>query len=161
MEEFNPETIRNEDIKTALEEVCSAMTEDMKPLVVNVTGEYEEKRKLITFKVKSMDNEQIHDSHLRLFFDMLSYLSIDKYEKFYSFDLYTFANPAFTDDSRLHHYHLETSMDLIPDSGEITRKEWEKFVSQLVYTLDGKPQVFPNPGPFYDEIEESTEDSKS
>jgi hypothetical protein len=147
------------NINDLVGEACITVMENMKPLLSVVNGFFDSGKNLFSFEMKTMDNEWIQNYHLRLMLDVIPYLPVLKHDKYYCFDLFTFTDPSFNSNSQSCHYHIETSLEALPDTGEVTRNQWDLFKSQVKYLKNGHPMEFPVPGEFYDEFDENMETS--
>jgi proline iminopeptidase len=140
------QTTPGEELNDMLGASCVEIMEALKPLVINVSGSYDSSKSLLSIKAKAVDNEEINNIHLRLFYTPLFYIQVEQGIKKYNFDLITYTDP--THKEVKHHYHLETSLDVLPDTGGITREEWKKFTEQLVYILNEEKMHLSEPAPF-------------
>jgi len=69
--------------------------------------------------------------------------------KRYRLELTTYSDIMFKREK--HSYYMETSLDKMPDTGAVTKKEWEGFINQLIFRKDGRRMMMPAPLPFYEE----------
>jgi hypothetical protein len=86
MEIFNLNNSEQENIGVLISDACVTFAENLKPQFVVVDGSFDESKNLLSFQLRIMDNEWVHISHLRLIFDMLSYLPVKKQGKHYCFE---------------------------------------------------------------------------
>jgi len=143
------------DMPTMIAEACKEMEEDLKPLLARLSGEFDPARNLLVIVGKAFDNAEVHLKFLTIFFDIFTYLPIDVRGKKYRFEFTTYSD--ITMKSKAHSYIIQTSLDKMPGTGHVTRIGWNEFVSQLVYTKDGKGANLPEPSPFFDDIEVEAE----
>ncbi len=138
------------NIPELAEEACRKLHEEMKPMDVKFSSSYEPATSTITIIAQALDNEKINNEFLRLFYDALTYLPVDGRGKTFHFELKTFRDFTFKDQK--HHYVLETAIDRIPSEGGPTREEWEKYVKQLRFFVNGRQVEMPEPDLFIDEM---------
>lgn len=149
MEEFKIEE-KEKDPSSAIKDACLEIIKDLKPQVVKLEGRYDPSSKTFIVEGKCVENDKVKDMIERIFFDLLYYLPVDVRGKRYRLSFTTYSDVSFTRPKSK--YYLETSLDYMPDTGAVTRSAWEKFISQLIYTKDGKKRFLPEPTPFWDEV---------
>lgn len=144
------------DISSALSDALKNMEQELKPLIVELGGQFDAANKIVRLNAKCMDNERAENALHRIFFDLFFYLPVDPTEMIYVLEMNTYSEPSFK--NKVHSFFMETRVDRMPDTGLVTRAEWNEFIGQLRYTKDGVDQTLPSPEPFYDDVtEEKTE----
>lgn len=137
----------NLDVGMALAKALAELQEELKPVVVKFNGSY--MSGTINVQASCMENEQILDVLQKIFFDLFYYLDVNTKGMKYSLNVTTFGDPSFA--VRRNSYLLETTINAMPDTGGVTREQWQKFKSQMVFTRNGVPVSFPDPEPFFGE----------
>ncbi|MCD4783354.1 MAG: hypothetical protein K8T10_05905 [Candidatus Eremiobacteraeota bacterium] len=138
------------DITTMIKDACDEMVKDLKPVSISLKGNFNPDANLIEIEGKGFDNQEINNKVLNIFFDIFYYLPVDVRGKKYRFKLTTFLDIMMNKPKNT--YLFETSMDKMPDTGNITKQDWDLFISQLTATKNGKPFRIPEPVPFWDEV---------
>ena len=151
MDNFSLETSGNEkqDLPTMIANACKEMEENLKPLLVRLSGYFDYPNNTLVIEGKAFDNNEIHHKYLNIFFDIFYYLPIDITGKRYRFTMNTYSDISLRKE--VHSYLVETSLDALPGTAEITRADWNAFASQLVHTKDGGKAYLPEPSPFVDD----------
>jgi len=152
LDKFSLDTPDNDkrDIQTKLNDACNQMVEDMKPMQVQLTGSFNPDSNLIELEGKGFDNQEINNKVLNIFFDLFYYLPVDTRGKKYRYKFTTFSDILMKKPKNT--YMFETSLDKMPDTGNVTRQDWNQFISQLTATKNGRQMRIPEPVPFWDEV---------
>lgn len=151
MDNFTLETSGSEkqDLPTMIANACKEMEENLKPLLVRLSGYFDYPGNTLVIEGKAFDNNEIHHKYLNIFFDIFYYLPMDITGKKYRFTMNTYSDISLRKE--VHTFVMETSLDALPGTAEITRADWKQFVSQLVHTRDGMKVLIPEPAPFVDD----------
>ena len=149
MKSYIAGTESKQGINEMIADACKDMIEELKPLAVKMSGSFDATANKLHIIAKTVDGKEANDALFTMFYDIFFYLPIEIKGKKYIFDLYTYTDPTYS--KKAHHFHLETSLELMPDTGGFTESQWEKYGSQLVYTKDGKSQDLEAPDMFLDE----------
>lgn len=140
-------------IQEALPEALDRMEESLEPLVVEIDGEYDSGARVLHLSARCMDSEHVESVLENIFFDIFYYIPADVSGVKFKLDLTTFSDPSFK--NKKHTYHMATSVDAMPGTAEVTRRQWNYFENQLTYVKDGKETMrLPRPEPFVDDFEE-------
>lgn len=93
----------------------------------------------LVVKVGAPDEVDINASILDIFFDIFYFLPLDASGSTqYHFEWTSYSDADYK--KKAHHWVLETDVACMPDTGGFNQEVWERFLSQFVYTKDGKPQ---------------------
>lgn len=151
MDNFILETSGSEtqDLPDMITNACKEMEESLKPLLVRLNGYFDYPNNMLVIEGKAFDNNEIHHKYMNIFFDIFYYLPMDVTGKKYRFTMNTYSDISLRKE--VHSYLMETSLDELPGTAEITRAGWKQFVSQLVHTKDGAKVMLPEPAPFLDD----------
>ncbi len=151
MDNFVLETSGSEtqDLPTMITNACKEMEENLKPLLVRLSGYFDYPDNTLVIEGKAFDNNEIHHKYLNIFFDIFYYLPMDITGKRYRFVMNTYSDISLRKE--VHSFVMETSLDAMPGTAEITRADWKQFVSQLLHTRDGVKAILPEPAPFIDD----------
>ncbi len=140
------------DATSALPQAIEQLQEDLKPLIIKFDGSINPSAKKLNLTARCMQNEQVQQALQRIFFDLFYYLPMDARGYTYTLNMETYKDPSFS--QKVHSFLISTGVDAMPDTGQVTLEDWNRFTSQLTYVMDGIPQEFPRPEPFYDEKEQ-------
>ena len=152
MDKFSLETAganKKEDLPTMIASACHDMEEDLKPLLVRLSGYFDYPKNMLVIEGKAFDNDEIHHKYQTIFFDIFTYLPMDVRGKKYRFTLTTYSDISLRKEK--HSYLMQTSLDAMPGTAEVTRAQWKSFVQQLLHTKDGRRMMLPEPAPFIDD----------
>jgi hypothetical protein len=150
MEPFEAKSkTKEESLEDALPGALKALRENLKPMLVQLSGRMGDGGRTLELSARCMHNDMVQQALYRIFFYVFSYLPAGAAGLRLKLELCTYSDPSFI--NLKHSYRMETLCDLMPDTGAVRRDEWERFTAQLIYTLDGAPQTLPEPRPFIDD----------
>ncbi|MCE1247046.1 MAG: hypothetical protein LWY06_10415 [Firmicutes bacterium] len=149
MDKFEVKKTETKDLPTMIAEACKELEIDMKPDHIKLSGKFDSGQNMLIISGKAFDSDEIHEKVESIFFSIFSYLPMDIRGKRYRLELTIYSDIMFKREK--HSYYIETSLDKMPDSGGVTRKEWEEFTGQLIFRKDGRRMMLPAPLPFLEE----------
>jgi hypothetical protein len=115
-----------------------------------IDGDWDEETRALRVHVDARDNLEVNEAILELFFDLFFDLPMSiEQRSIYTLRWVSFRDRALT--QKVHEYHLQTDIRLLPETGGVSRAEWEAFIEGLTFTKDGAPQELPAPDDFLDD----------
>jgi hypothetical protein len=152
LDKFETKTASVKDLPTMIAEACKELEIDLKPNHVKLSGRFDANQNMLLIIGKAFDSEEIHEKIESIFFSIFSYLPMDVRGKRYRLEFSTYTDIMFKREK--HSYYMETSLDRMPDTGALTKKEWDAFTAQLIFRKDGRRMALPAPLPFYEPEED-------
>ncbi|MDQ7824552.1 MAG: hypothetical protein RDV48_17245 [Candidatus Eremiobacteraeota bacterium] len=134
-----------------IDEGLKKLYETHPELDMELAGYFEKDSSTLVIECYANDSRKMLDSHLDLFHDVLYYIPVKTNGNRYRFLLFTFQDRNDTQEDPEHTVAIETSLELLPDTGGVTEAGWNAYTGQLLYTIDGTPCQMPSPSGFLDE----------
>lgn len=107
-------------------------------------------RDVFTLEAFCEDTPENLELHTSIFFDAAFYFPMMENWS-YKFMMSTFKDIGAPAALASNMVVMETNAGLMPDTGGVTRSEWDRFVKQLVYTVNGDPASLEEPEDFLPE----------
>lgn len=103
-------------------------------LGVELSGYYDQPGRTLVIRCSAPQSREILERHIELYHKVFFHIPIDGRGRKFRFELDTYESE---EEFSHHRIVLQTSIELMPDSGGVTRAEWEAYADQLEYTIDG------------------------
>ena len=121
--------------------LANCLEEDFEPSEIRVGGGFQPEPALLSVVVEAPASKAYDEALLEVFHDIFYELPELDPETVYDF---TWKTPE-------SETKLQTHLEALPETGELSREDWEYFVENLVYTRNGEALEMVGPGDFIDD----------
>lgn len=126
-----------EQIAEAVDRTLESLFDDLyEEHLFQVEAGFDNEERVLHIEVKAVHEPEIQEPHLGVFYDVFYELEMNVEDVLFEFDWLSFQDQQFT--QKLHHYHLRSLVEAMPETGGVSAEEWEQYVEQLEYTIDGR-----------------------
>lgn len=126
----------------SLDEACERFARSLEPLELTLHARMGRDGRMLEARGTATHGEELEERLMEVFHDLLYFIPLNVTDDLtYRMEL----------EAPPHHYVIQTAVSAIPDTGEVTRGQWEAFAEQLVFTKDGVGQVPVPPDGFIDD----------
>jgi hypothetical protein len=126
----------------AIDGACQNLVDRFAPLLLALSGHYDKDSRILTIQAQASPEPDVKERLLDVFYEIPYVLPLKRGEG---------ASFRFEADVEGRSIVVQTSVDFMPDTGGLTRAQWQAYVNQLTYTENGVPQTMQPPEDFLDD----------